>query len=1166
MLMRNLSLMALISIFFPISIVQAQTAVDLQSFIQQSDSLSVGIDGVGSDAGIDSSILPAADTADIVNAESVREDISIVVQTQASAQSKQSVVQDYYRFLTGEELNVYGALEFSQAQDNKILFFNTLGKEYRLAPGDIVHITVRGLRQIDKSIQVTQDGKLILSDLQPISVTGLSLTQLESLLYETLKYDDASVSVYVALETARLVTVQVSGAVNNPRTIAVPAYTPLSRVLAYSGGIRPTGSLRGVVLRENDTNVATVDFYEFLQSPEGANDPLVTNSARIFVPNQNGTVAAVGFVGAPGIYELMDGQASIFVKDLLELSGTKIIPPGLALEALYFDENGVSQARKIDLQSTIAVGEVLRLRFVQTRLQQSIKVLGAVLDEYEMPTSESVQISEILRAGATLAANARVDFALLLSQDTSVQAIDLTKALVANNLSLSPGDTLFVPNFDQYKKLVRANPNLSDDPFVSALQRAGIVEIYLNNTRIAVAAPNAEETFSTFIERYYSPTPETYLELAIIERSRGFPVSESLRSLFTSSDIFAAEAGTKIHFFEASYITDFVERLQLGNSLEAVSFSQDAKDAALSRLLLESGTTRVAVDGKIFGIIPSGEVSSLRAVFDIIGIERSLGNFSDFVQVEIAANSSVPIMSSLSLTQNFSEPLPQLNSLTFWSIEKFQEEIVQANGPMLSKYFEIGIPIFVDYALFDVLSQSALKSGSDVLGNKILGGDIYPLFAVHAQYNDVTLSWDYREISLQDVVSIGSNKRIVAGDRVYVFTNSFIENISSKLSNASATAVQSQNLNTEDINLSDPIILDGNKRLTSADISSALSEVVGNVANVTYQRFDPELFSSNSIFVNGAVARPGYYPIAGPVAVSQLLNVAGGLRGDADVERVEIQYYEVRNGSYVYGPKVTVNGSLPSSLDRQLVGRFSVNVNQLIDNVATGVVTLSGEVMRPGSYLIARDETLHDIIARAGGLSPVAYPLGAVFTRRSLIEVEKANNEILANQLEQAVLGLSVSEQSGAKDQIDTLLRYAQALKSQDAIGRMTVNVSSEIPEAPVYLQDGDVLEIPKRPSHVAVIGAVNKDTIAAYVPGGSLGGYLAAAGGATRSADMKNAYLYLPNGQSNPLDGDTIIPPGAAIVLPPKTDRLTVLGITDLATRVLGNIATSVLAINNVK
>jgi len=115
-------------------------------------------------------------------------------------------------------------------------------------------------------------------------------------------------------------------------------------------------------------------------------------------------------------------------------------------------------------------------------------------------------------------------------------------------------------------------------------------------------------------------------------------------------------------------------------------------------------------------------------------------------------------------------------------------------------------------------------------------------------------------------------------------------------------------------------------------------------------------------------------------------------------------------------------------------------------------------------------------------------------------------------------------------------------------------------------LQSGDTLTIPKRPSHVSVIGSVQKDTVASYSAGKRLSVYLAAAGGATRTADLKRTYILLPNGESIPADEESIIPPGAVIVVPPKTDRLTVLGLTDLVSRVLGNIATSVLAINNVR
>ena len=76
---------------------------------------------------------------------------------------------------------------------------------------------------------------------------------------------------------------------------------------------------------------------------------------------------------------------------------------------------------------------------------------------------------------------------------------------------------------------------------------------------------------------------------------------------------------------------------------------------------------------------------------------------------------------------------------------------------------------------------------------------------------------------------------------------------------------------------------------------------------------------------------------------------------------------------------------------------------------------------------------------------------------------------------------------------------------------------------------------------------------------------YISSAGGLTKMADIRKAYLLLPNGESRLVDNNTVIPAGSVVVIPPKIDKLSVLGLTDIISRVLGNIATSILAINNV-
>ena len=246
-----------------------------------------------------------------------------------------------------------------------------------------------------------------------------------------------------------------------------------------------------------------------------------------------------------------------------------------------------------------------------------------------------------------------------------------------------------------------------------------------------------------------------------------------------------------------------------------------------------------------------------------------------------------------------------------------------------------------------------------------------------------------------------------------------------------------------------------------------------------------------------------------------------------------------------------------------LSGEFYVDVPEAVNEAVNGFVNLSGEFMKPGDYAFARMETLSEIIQRAGGLTDTAYPLGAVLERVSIKAQEKLSNDILAGQLEASVLTLAQSDIEGVGDQIKAVLGFAQQLRSLPTTGRMTINIMD--PNNNLYLQDGDKLMLPKRPSHVSVIGAVQKTTVASYIQNKTYKDYISSAGGLTKMADIRKAYLLLPNGESRLLDNNTVIPVGSVVVVPPKIDKLSILGLTDIVSRVLGNIATSILAINNV-
>jgi len=1136
--------------------------------------------------------VPTSGETRAVNADDAFADPGLLTQSTAPQTSEESITQRYYRILAGEILPIYGAEEFAQAQDPELLFFNTMGKEYRLAAGDVLRVTLRGLTESDASYKIGRDGNLILPGLAPFSVAGLTIAEAEIKLLDVLRYDDASAAVFMSLETARLITVQVSGAVKNPRTIAVPAYTPLSRVLAYSGGIKSTGSLRNIVLRDRDGGVSEVDFYDFLQSPIGANDPLVTDSSRVFVGNQGNTIAAIGFVARPGIYELSEGLEKLPITDILDLSGTRIIPPGVELEALYFDGSGLAQSRAVARNGFINAGEVLSIRFLPTRLTDAIRVKGAVLEDYQIATAQPLAIRDVLRFGATLTEDASRDLALIIGENAVSQVIDLERAFDDPSVTLSPGEALYVFTPRDLRAIAQADLNESDNVVLRGFVEAAAGELFLNGERISFIPLGSGENFGDVIRPFYRLTPKTSLEIAILENDAGEARAVSLRSLLQSRSPFALREGDKIHLFDNEFLQIRAEEIastrtlprtldSSGNDVSRASnfkgttfeVTQEAKGnwRQLSQLFTRAGVVRVLIDGKVRAFLPGSDTNTLRVALDTLGID-DLDRFSDLVMISKNSSTDRKLTEIRSLVSSKTQPLNgDLASIEFFTTGGKRDLLTEGEGADFEKLQSLALSLYVDYQLeqFGVASDIAQEESN--LGRKVASPDVYPLFAIYEYFDPGEGFWQRVAVSLSDLKSPSFASQLQPGARVTLFTREFLSDLltsgSSSGSGSGSDATQQliglqalgSDLNSADVN--------------KEDQQALLNELLENAERAVSAEAETDVLTPNlqfilsaSRYVAGAVERPGYYPVAGSVTLSQLLAATGGITENADISNIEVIKQKAMAGKIVADKIMRVDLTKSDASDVRLSDRYSVNIPNLINEVATGLITLKGEVQRPGDYLFARDETLHDVIERAGGLSVVAYPLGAVFTRESLRESQRESNALLADQLEQAVLQVAQSDMEGVGEQVKAVLGYAQQLRLQEVTGRLSVNVVMRDVSAPVYLQAGDELTIPKRPAHVSVIGSVQKDTVASYSSGKRLGAYLSAAGGANRIADLKRTYILLPNGESTAADDDSIIPPGAVIVVPPKTDRLSVLGLTDLVSRVLGNIATSVLAINNVQ
>ena len=252
----------------------------------------------------------------------------------------------------------------------------------------------------------------------------------------------------------------------------------------------------------------------------------------------------------------------------------------------------------------------------------------------------------------------------------------------------------------------------------------------------------------------------------------------------------------------------------------------------------------------------------------------------------------------------------------------------------------------------------------------------------------------------------------------------------------------------------------------------------------------------------------------------------------------------------------------PASADNQLlkpgdvVTIFSRADLELPMEKHASFVRVGGEVNAPGVYRVNPNDTLRDVVERAGGLTQHSYLYASIFARVSTRFAQEAQLQHSADQLQRELVSKYAnstpqSGQTGA-DQLAQLAIQQTALSQLTSIkptGRVVLNLKPEAATAtdiPAFpLEDGDSFYIPPRLSTVQVAGAVYNANAFRYVPGERLIRYLNAAGGATRAADQKRIFVIRADGtvvsrqsRNNHTHGSyehLRLLPGDAVVVPEK-------------------------------
>jgi protein involved in polysaccharide export with SLBB domain len=294
--------------------------------------------------------------------------------------------------------------------------------------------------------------------------------------------------------------------------------------------------------------------------------------------------------------------------------------------------------------------------------------------------------------------------------------------------------------------------------------------------------------------------------------------------------------------------------------------------------------------------------------------------------------------------------------------------------------------------------------------------------------------------------------------------------------------------------------------------------------------------------------------------LSDLIRAGGGLAEAAYALGAEITRYDVVDGSYreVAHIDVDLAGVLAGNAgaDLALQPHDVLHIKRLPEWVTAVTVEIAGEVRFPGIYPISRGEQLSKLLERAGGLTDMAFPQGAVFLRKALKERERERLQEMRRRLKAdlASLSLKLAQEGGGKsDSLEIVRHLGDQLRSVEPTGRLVINLPKLLKDtragrrsdADVTLADGDRLYIPVVTQEVTVTGEVFYPTSYLYTKGFDRDRYVKMSGGATSKADTKRIYVIRADGSVEvdrswfeDLNSEEI-QPGDTIVVPLDVDRV---------------------------
>lgn len=276
--------------------------------------------------------------------------------------------------------------------------------------------------------------------------------------------------------------------------------------------------------------------------------------------------------------------------------------------------------------------------------------------------------------------------------------------------------------------------------------------------------------------------------------------------------------------------------------------------------------------------------------------------------------------------------------------------------------------------------------------------------------------------------------------------------------------------------------------------------------------------AGEQVAVIGSVNREAIFEVGPGETLDDAIRYAGGVNTVADASRLMV--FDSLGRDQAGWEQLSAAEAATRKARRGAIVRVLSNVGIARPLAQQSVlVTISGEVSKPGRYYFKPGTSLAEVVAEAGGLTPQAFPYASVITRESVKAQQQQSFERAVEDVELLLTSQPVTSANRAQlvqpANLALVRSIVDQLRERRPSGRLVFNlpVTARALPAELILENNDTIYVPPKPVTVGVFGAVPTPASFAWREGATIGDFVHSAGGVQKLGDKSEIFVVRANG-----------------------------------------------------